>query len=202
MTVKSVQLMKNVDQREVLDKPVLSTGELAAICNVTKHTIIAAIDKGELRASRTPGGHNRIHREDAMEFMRKCNFQPASSRTKILVVDDEGFIRDIMEQVFEGEEYRIFHAENGYQAGMLAERERPDLILLDILLPDIDGRDVCRHIRQAEYGKECRILAVTALRNPEDVEAIYAAGIDDYIAKTFSIEKLREKVEALLKHSN
>lgn len=183
---------------EILEKPILSTGELAQICHVTKHTIISAIDKGELRASQTPGGHNRIRREDALQFMKRFNFEPALERKRILVVDDEGFIREIMEEVFSGQEFMIFHAENGYQAGMLAERERPDLILLDILLPDIDGRDVCRHIRGEDYGKSCKILAVTALRSPEDVKAIYEAGIDGYIAKPFKIDELRSKVEDAL----
>lgn len=181
------------------DKEILSTGELAAICHVTKHTIIAAIDRGELAASRTPGGHNRIRREDALEFMKRYNLISGEERLqKILVVDDKSFVRDIMEQVFEGDDYEILHASNGYEAGKLAERERPDLILLDILLPDIDGRDVCRHIREEEFGKSCRILAVTALKDPEDVQGIFAAGIDDYIAKPFSIELLRDKVEKLL----
>ncbi|MBN2713953.1 MAG: response regulator [Planctomycetes bacterium] len=180
-------------------KAIFSTGELAKICHVTKHTIISAIDKGDLRVSRTPGGHNRIRREDALSFMKKHNLLPENvGGIKILVVDDKSFVRDIMEQVFEGEGYSIIHACNGYEAGKLAERERPDLILLDILLPDIDGRDVCRHIREEKFGKDCRILAVTALKDPEEVEAIFAAGIDDYIAKPFSIEQLREKVEALL----
>lgn len=181
------------------DKPVFSTGELAKICHVTKHTIIAAIDKGELQASRTPGGHNRIRREDAVDFMRRYHFLPAEERAKrILVVDDKSFVRDIMEQIFENEGFEIFHASTGYEAGKLAEREQPDLILLDILLPDIDGRDVCRHIREEEFGRDCRILAVTALRDPEDVEAIFAAGIDDYISKPFGVEQLREKVVALI----
>lgn len=185
---------------EIPDKPVFSTGELATLCHVTKHTIIAAIERGELQASQTPGGHNRIRREDALDFMRRFQYiKENDAQTRILIVDDKSFVRDIMEQIFENEGYEIHHATTGYEAGKLAERTRPDLILLDILLPDIDGRDVCRHIREEEFGGECKILAVTALRDPDDVEAIFASGIDDYVAKPFGVELLREKVLQLLK---
>jgi len=198
--VQKVQEYPVVDC-SVIDKEIFSTGDLATACHVTKHTIIAAIEKGDLRACRTPGGHNRIRREDALDFMRRHNFLPVQSARKILVVDDEEFVRDILEQMFESNRYEVFYASNGYDAGKLAERERPDLILLDILLPDIDGRDVCRHIREEAFGKNCRILAVTALKSEEDVKQIFDAGIDGYIAKPFRIEELRERVEELLEQS-
>ncbi|MCX7934516.1 MAG: response regulator [Planctomycetota bacterium] len=192
--------MKN--QNEILEKvngkEMFSTGELASICHLAKHTIIAAIDRGELRASRTPGGHNRISRQDALEFLRKYQFIGAEEeKKKILVVDDEPFIFEIVNHLFDGEA-SVYHAANGYQAGKLAERERPDLILLDILLPDIDGRDVCRHIREADFGKNCRIIAVTVLQSDVDKETIFKAGFDDYIAKPFRISELREKITNLL----
>lgn len=193
------QNVQGGNEEVLLEKELLSTGDLASICHVAKRTIIAAIERGELRASRTPGGHNRIRNEDAVGFMRRFNLLPESREKKILVVDDENFVVDIMLQIFE-EGYKISHAVNGYEAGKLAERERPDLILLDILLPDIDGRDVCRHIREEAFGKNCRILAVTALQDPEDVKQIYEARIDDYIAKPFGIELLRRKVEEHLNH--
>jgi len=183
---------------KVSDKSMLSTGELASICHVAKHTIIAAIERGELPACRTPGGHNRISRDDAIAFLRKYNFlSQEEEKKKILVVDDEPFIFEIVNNLFDGDTV-VHHAANGYQAGKLAERERPDVILLDILLPDIDGREVCRHIREAAFGKGCRIIAVTALQSPDDKEAILNAGFDDYIAKPFRISELREKIMNLL----
>ncbi len=197
--------MKNVQKCDgedaVLgDKEIFSTGELAALCHLTKHTIISAIEKGELIASRTPGGHNRIRRAEALDFMRRYNILPGVARKKILVVDDEPFIRDVIEGFFLGQsgKYHVLMAATGYEAGKLAEREKPDLILLDIKLPDIDGREVCSHIREEEYGKSCRILAVTAMQNQDELAELAQVGIDDYITKPFSLELLKEKVEALL----
>lgn len=195
--MKSVQGITNVAGVAV-DKDIYSTGELAALAHVTKRTIITAIEKGDLRASRTPGGHNRILRDDALDFLRRYNLLPASTGKTVLIVDDESVVRDLIAQVLQGEGHRILHAENGYQAGKLAERERPDLIVLDIMLPDIDGREVCRHIREEEFGKECRIVAVTSLKDEESVEEMLAAGIDEVLFKPFNVARLLAIVEELM----
>jgi len=179
-------------------KSYFSTGELASICRFTKHTIIAAIGKGELRASRTPGGHNRIMREDAINFMRRHNLTVNDPLKKILVVDDEKLILELLTQIFQGDEWQIFHASTAYQAGKLAEREKPDLILVDRMLPDLDLRDVVRHVREGEYGKECRILAVTSTRDEQDWTTLRMAGVDSFLAKPFQVDQLRERIESLL----
>jgi excisionase family DNA binding protein len=183
---------------EVPSKDYLSTGELADLCHVSKHTIITAIERSELRSSRTPGGHNRIRRDDAIEFMRRHDCLPGDHGRTVLVIDDEGYVFEILREILRPFGCTIHYAANGYEAGKLAERVRPDVILLDIKLPDIDGRDVCQHIREEEFGKRCAIIAVTALKDPEDVEEIFAAGIDDYIAKPFTIGEMREKVGTYL----
>jgi excisionase family DNA binding protein len=181
------------------DKEYYSTGELAAACHVTKHTIITAIEKSDLRASQTPGGHNRIPREEAMRFLKKHNIiSQDNDNFKILVVDDEDFVYGIMAQLYSDANYEITHAVSGYEAGKLAERIRPDLILLDIKLPDIDGREVCRHIREEDFGKHCAILAVSAIRDPKQIEDIRRAGIDDYLAKPFTVDSLQEKVNSFM----
>ncbi|MHC4870207.1 MAG: response regulator [Planctomycetota bacterium] len=189
-----------INAETILDeKEYCSTGELATICHVSKHTIITAIEKKDLKASRTPGGHNRIARADALDFMRKHNLLPEKASAKrILVVDDEDFIFGIMQHVFEEEGYEVYHAKCGYDAGKLAERLHPDVILLDIMLPDIDGKQVCRHIREESFGANCRIMAVTSIKDSEEVNEILEAGMDDYLAKPFTINILREKVQALL----
>lgn len=188
-----------MDAAPLTDKDILSTGELASLCGVSKHTIITAIDRDELKASRTPGGHNRIRREDALAFMRRHNLLvPEDGEKLVLVVDDEEFVFTIVEQLYGEHDVKAVHAATGYEAGKLAERLRPDLILLDIMLPDCDGREVCRHIREEDFGRRCGILAVTGLKGDEEIEEIFEAGMDDYLAKPFTIHALREKMDALL----
>lgn len=180
------------------DKDVFSTGEMATICHMTKHTIVTAIERGELKASQTPGGHNRILRNDAIVFMRRCNLLAPETQKKILVVDDEEVVRLLLSQIFIEDGFEIHHAATGYEAGKMVERLHPDLIILDILLPDIDGRQVCRHIREEDFGKRCKVLALTVLNSEEDVRDIYDAGINDYLPKPFSIDGVRDKVHALM----
>ncbi len=176
-----------------------STGELATVCHVSKHTIIAAIDNNDLRSSRTPGGHNRISRNDALDFMRKHNLLSEDDGVKkILIVDDEDFIFEIIKHVFSDNKYEVHHAKNGYEAGKLAERLKPDVILLDIMLPDINGMQVSRHIKEEEYGYNCKIMAVTSIKDSHEIEKIFESGVDDYLSKPFMIGDLREKVETLL----
>ena len=180
------------------DKEVFSTGEMAAICHMTKHTIVTAIERGELKASQTPGGHNRIQRADAISFLRKCNIPVAGLQKRVLVVDDEEVVRTLLIQILQDEGFQTIHAATGYEAGKMVERFHPDLIVLDILLPDIDGRAVCRHIREESYARDCRVLALTVLKGEEDIRQIYEAGINDYLAKPFTIEAIMQKIHSLL----
>jgi excisionase family DNA binding protein len=100
--VKNVQRENNVLGEAAVEKDVYSTGELAALAHVTKRTIITAIEKGDLRASRTPGGHNRILRDDALDFLRRHNMLPEPTGKTVLIVDDESVVRDLIAQVLEG----------------------------------------------------------------------------------------------------
>ena len=178
-----------------------TTGQLAAMCHMTKHTILAAIERGELKASTTPGGHNRIHERDAIGFMEKHNIPTTALRKKgktILIVDDEQVMRELLEDLFKDSDYVIEIATCGYDAGVMAERVKPDLILLDILLPDIDGREICRQIKRNPVTKHTKVLAVTALKSPEEVAEITEAGADGYIGKPFSVEEIKDRVTDLI----
>ncbi len=113
----------------------------------------------------------------------------------ILIVDDEKDIRTLLKRYFELNGYAVVLAENGFQAIVRAGTQ-PDLILLDINLPDIDGLEVCRRIREFV---SCPILFLTARIEDGDKLIGFATGGDDYIVKPFSIEELGARVEAHLR---
>ena len=192
--------MKNVESRSasLIQKQMLSTGELAELCHLTKHTIIAAIEKGELRASRTPGGHNRIRREDALGFMRRHNLLPREA-IKIVVVDNEAFVHDLLEQVIDRSGCKIFQVNSAYDAGRIVERERPNLIVLNLNVPGLTGEEIDRHISAEGYGKKCGILGIEAAdaENHKDSEA----SIPHLLETPFNILQLKEEVERLLTES-
>lgn len=120
-----------------------------------------------------------------------------SDRAKILIVDDDAFSRDLFEAALE-DQYRLLQAENGRDALMMAAGECPDLILLDVELPDIDGYEVCRRLRQRAVGGEAPVIFVSGRDRIEDRLQGYEAGGDDYVVKPFDREELLAKIARLL----
>ena len=115
---------------------------------------------------------------------------------RLFIVDDEEGIRWLLKDYFEIQEYQVLTAGTGEEAVRLALGEQPDLILLDISLPDIDGLEVCRQIREKV---NCPILFLTARVEEQDRINGFLMGGDDYIVKPFSIEELGARVMAHLR---
>ncbi|MDP2810326.1 MAG: response regulator [Rhodocyclaceae bacterium] len=119
-----------------------------------------------------------------------------SDGTKILVVDDDAFTRDLFEAAL-GDGYQLLLAENGRDALMIAAAESLDLILLDVELPDIDGYEICRQLRQAEGGADIPVIFVSGHDAIEDRIRGYEAGGDDYVVKPFEQQELLAKIARL-----
>ena len=119
----------------------------------------------------------------------------------ILVVEDDLDIRELISFNLQNEGHQVFEAKDG-EAGIDKAREKlPDLILLDLMLPGIQGLDVCRIIKSDQEIKETPIIIVTALGQEEDIVKGLETGADDYITKPFSIKVLIARVNAVLKRS-
>ncbi len=119
-------------------------------------------------------------------------------RKRILVVDDEIYIVHILEFSLTMEGYSVLTASDGEEALRMIEREDPDLVVLDIMMPKLDGYEICRRIRQSKRTSTLPVILLSAKGRPVDRETGLAAGADDYIAKPFSPRKLLEKIRELL----
>ncbi len=119
---------------------------------------------------------------------------------KILVVDDQKEIRELIEATLRIGDYLIFQAGTGPEAIEIAEREKPDLMFLDVMMPEggMDGFDVCAQLKNDPKTDGITIIMLTALGQEEDKERGSAAGADDYFTKPFSPLKLMNKVDELL----
>ncbi len=119
---------------------------------------------------------------------------------KILIVDDQPQVRELVAVTLQTENYQLFLAENGQQALDLARQEHPHLILLDIMLygSDLDGLEVCRHLKEDPSTQAIPIVLLTASGQKNNIEAGKAAGADDYITKPFSPLALAKKIEAMI----
>lgn len=121
---------------------------------------------------------------------------------KILVVDDDRAINELIKVNLELHGYTVYQAYDGTEGFANAKQNLPDLILLDVMMPEVDGYTVAQRIRQNESTKDIPIIMLTALSQLEDKVKGFDLGIDDYLVKPFDIEELYVRVRALLKRTH
>jgi len=122
----------------------------------------------------------------------------ARTAFKLLVADDKSELRKLIRITFAGDDCRIVEADNGEDAIRLIQSEKPQIALIDIMMPGIDGLEVCRRVRADAALATTRLILVTARGQQTDVMEGIKAGADDYIIKPFSPESLRQRVLANL----
>jgi two-component system OmpR family response regulator len=184
-------------------KTVFTTGEAAEICKVSQQTIIRCFDSGRLKGFRVPGSRFRRIPLDALVAFMKENGIPVDAlnngKRRILVVDDDPEIVELFVDVLERDgRFEVKTANSGYDAGMLTQEFNPDLIILDYMLPDINGNVVCQTIRANPAFEHVKIIIVSGVVNQEEINDLLKAGADEFVKKPFNIEKLIERVGELL----
>ncbi len=184
-------------------KTVFTTGEAAEICKVSQQTIIRCFDSGRLKGFRVPGSRfRRIPRDALIAFMRDNNIPPDAldnGKVKVLVVDDDPEIVELFVDVLERDgRFEIKTANSGYDAGMITQESMPDIIILDYLLPDINGNIVCQTIRKNPNLEHTKIVIVSGVVNQDEINDLLKAGADEFVKKPFNIEKLIERMGELL----
>ncbi|MBB4934047.1 two-component system OmpR family response regulator [Lipingzhangella halophila] len=117
----------------------------------------------------------------------------------VLVIDDEPNIRDLVQAALRFHGFSVSTAETGGEGLALARDQHPDLLLLDVLLPDVSGFDVCHQLRDA--GNEVPVIYLTARDTPSDTVTGLSLGGDDYVTKPFSVEALVARIRALLRRT-
>jgi CheY-like chemotaxis protein len=118
---------------------------------------------------------------------------------KVLVVDDNPVSRELIREVLEGPQQRILEAEDGEEALEKVLQEEPDLVLLDIQLPLLDGYEVLRRIRGNPRFARLPVIALTAFAMPEDSAKALALGFDGYVTKPIDVTSLRLRIRNLLR---
>src|SRR6266567_8874378 len=184
-------------------KTVFTTGEAAEICKVSQQTIIRCFDSGRLKGFRVPGSRfRRIPREALLQFMKDNNIPPDaldSGKTKVLVVDDDPEIVELFVDVLERDgRFEVKTASSGYDAGIMTQEFMPDLLILDYMLPDVNGNVVCQTIRKNPAFEHTKIIIVSGVVNQDEINDLLKSGADEFVKKPFNIEKLIERVGELL----
>jgi excisionase family DNA binding protein len=184
-------------------KTVFTTGEAAKICKVSQQTIIRCFDNGQLKGFRVPGSRfRRIPRESLYKFMKDNNIPTdalESGKRKVLLVDDDLELVELMTKVLEDDgRFEVRVANNGFDAGMMVKEYRPDLIVLDVMLPDINGKEVCHRVRGDLSLEDVRILCISGMVEDDKIQELKLAGADEFLHKPFDIEHLIDRMCSLL----
>ena len=184
-------------------KSLFTTGEAAEVCNVSQQTIIRCFDAGRLKGFRIPGSKfRRIPRESLMAFMRENgipsdNFE--NGKKKVLIVDDDAEIVELIADVLVRDgRFEVKTASSGYEAGIMTHQFNPDLIILDYMLPDINGNIVCKTIKSNPEFAATRIIIVSGVVNESEIEELLNAGAEDFMKKPFNIAELIDKISGVM----
>jgi excisionase family DNA binding protein len=184
-------------------KDLFTTGEAADICRVSQQTIIRCFDAGRLQGFRVPGSKfRRIPRPNLVRFMRENSIpldNLESGKKKVLVVDDDAEIVELISDILVRDgRFEIKTASSGYEAGMLTEQFRPDLILLDYMLPDVNGNVVCQTIRKNPQFEGTKVIIVSGVIKQDEIEHLLKSGAEGFVKKPFTISELTDKINAVL----
>ncbi len=185
-------------------KAVYTTGEAASICNLSQQTIIRCFDNGQLEGFRVPGSKfRRIPHDFLVRFMKENSIPMGAmedGKMRVLVVDDDPQIVELFVDVLEADDrFEVATAQTGYDAGVMTHQFRPDIVVLDYMLPDINGNVVCKTIRSNPELSHIKILIISGMVNPAEVKGLTEAGADDFIKKPFNIENVIDRIVELVK---
>lgn len=192
-----------IKQGEWADKKVFTTGEAAQVCKVSQQTIIRCFDSGRLTGFRVPGSKfRRIPRDELIRFMR-ANGIPLDplegGKRRILIVDDDPAVNQLFVDVLSRDgRFEVETAMTGYEAGLLTESFRPHLMILDYMLPDINGNVVCERIKSRESTRDTRIIFISGVVDQSEVQSLLDSGADDFIKKPFDVDRLIARIAELL----
>ncbi len=181
-------------------KDVLTTGQVAKICNVAPRTVSKWFDNGQLRGYRIPGSKDRrIPRQQLVRFM-KAHGIPLngleSGNTRVLVVDRDVEFTSVLNDSLEGEfGYEVRTATGVFEAGALAESFRPHVIVIDVSMPDVDAQQLCRHVHTNPELEGIRLLAMSGAMTEGQGHGYIQSGFNNFLRKPFEIRQLVDLIE-------
>lgn len=184
---------------------ILTVSQASKYSNVSSKTIINWIDAGHIKAYKTLGGHRRIKREDLDHFLKEKGMplpeeEKVEERKKILVVDDDKIIVETIVQALEEDEYgyEMISASDGFEAGLQVNHFKPDLLILDIMMPDINGYEVCQRVKTNPDSKNTKIIVLSAYLDEDAFKQMKEFGADACFSKPLPLEQLKFEVAKLL----
>jgi excisionase family DNA binding protein len=189
---------------------VFTVNQASQYCRVSPQTIVNWINAGKLKAYKTAGGHRRIEKSDLDAFLEEHGmpaFEPPpeekgaqDGRKKILVVDDDAVIVETITTALEEDEhdYIVLSAKDGFEAGVQVSHFKPDLLILDIMMPDIDGYEVCRRVKTSKLTEHTKVIVLSGYLDEENYRKMREYGADRCFSKPLPLQELKKEIAQLL----
>jgi len=181
-----------------------TTNEVAVTFGVSNQTVVNWVNSGRLSAHKTLGGHRRISIDALLTFARTNRYPlpphlayggEAPRKKKILVVDDQVDFSDMVSEYLTArEDLEVWAANSGFAAGREVERFKPDLILMDLMMPDLDGFEVNRMLRNDPRTSHIPVIACTAFYDPNVARRISEEQFDGFIEKPLKLDQLLDLI--------
>jgi excisionase family DNA binding protein len=169
----------------------LTPGSVAEILSVSPVTVRQWAQKGMLKSRVTAGGHRRFAQEDVQQFARAYGHtltETDGNEARILIVDDDKQLSGYLRELFTTLPYNIDVevADDGFAAGSMVLQFKPNIILLDLMMPGMDGFQVCKRLKSGQITRDVRIIAMTGFPSKENIDRILLAGAETCLSKPVS----------------
>ncbi len=182
----------------------LSTFAIARMLHVDPGSVANWIDQELLKAHRTPGGHRRVALDDLVRFLREHKMpvppELGAAPNRVVIVDDEPAITQLIAWAIKSAlpDCEVVEAHDGFRAGTIVATLKPNVVILDLRMPGMDGYEVCRLIKSQESTCQADVLAMTAYPSPENIAKIKECGARICLSKPLNMEMLLEEIKASL----
>lgn len=170
----------------------LTPNEVASLLLVSPITVRQWAQKGLLEAQTTAGGHRRFARAEVERFAREKGIELPNQNRRVLVVDDDRQLNNYLVALMETSvsDVQVFSALDGFEAGRMVQEYKPEIVLLDIMMPGMDGVEVCRSIKEDAKTRHALVVSMTGHHTPELERRVLDAGASVLLKKPFSREEL------------
>lgn len=180
-----------------------TTHDIAEFCDVYPSSVVNWISDGKLKAYSTPGGHHRVTREDLIAFFTKFEIplpkKLAVREMRVLIVDDDAEVTRVVQRAFSRRgEFATEVCHDGMEALIRIGQDPPDLVVLDIVLPKMNGIQVCRAIKATPKTQDIKIVAISGKKPPFNEKKPQEARIDAFFRKPLDLIELVDKSAELL----